>query len=57
MSAMSNYPNGFTIRNMPLLSAYPGEVFWVSSTENGGSFTAQSGETVTVVNGIITSAV
>ena len=33
---MTNYPNGFangvTIRNMPLLAAYPGDVFWVSST-------------------------
>lgn len=32
----TNYPNGFTggvtIRGMPLLSAYPGNVFWVSST-------------------------
>lgn len=33
---VTNYPNGFstgvTIRNMPLLSAYPGNVFWVDST-------------------------
>ncbi len=35
----SNYPNGFangvTVRGMPLLTAYPGKVLWVSST--GGS--------------------
>jgi hypothetical protein len=38
VSTNSNYPGGFaggvTIRNMPLLSAYPGKVFWVSSTAN-----------------------
>jgi hypothetical protein len=32
----SNYPNGFpngvSVRGVPLLSAYPGDVFWVSST-------------------------
>jgi hypothetical protein len=36
---VSNYPNGFangiTVRGMPLLNAYPGNVFWVSSV--GGS--------------------
>jgi len=43
---MSNYPNGFangvSIRGVPLLSSYPGEVFWVSSTGgangNNGTF-------------------
>lgn len=34
---VTNFPNGFangvTIRGMPLLTAYPGQVFWVSSTE------------------------
>lgn len=43
---MSNYPGGFangvSIRGVPLLSAYPGEVFWVSSTGgangNNGTF-------------------
>lgn len=38
--AISNYPNGFafgvTVRGVPLLSAYPGEVFWVDSN-NGGN--------------------
>lgn len=32
----TNFPNGFaqgiTVRNVPLLSAYPGKVFWVDST-------------------------
>jgi hypothetical protein len=36
---VSNYPNGFangiTVRGMPLLNSYPGNVFWVSSV--GGS--------------------
>lgn len=43
---ISNYPNGFadgvTIRGVPLLSAHPGKVFWVSSTSgsngNAGTF-------------------
>lgn len=43
---ISNYPNGFAegvnIRGMPLLSSYPGKVFWVSSTTgsngNAGTF-------------------
>lgn len=40
--AVSNFPAGFaagvTVRGMPLLSAYPGKVFWVdSSAEHGGS--------------------
>lgn len=44
---MSNFPNGFAngvmIRGMPLLSAYPGSVFWVTSgtggsNSNDGSF-------------------
>lgn len=43
---ISNFPNGFadgvTIRGVPLLSAYPGKVFWVSSTTgsngNAGTF-------------------
>lgn len=43
---MSNYPNGFangvTVRGMPLLSAYPGAVFWVDSVNgadgNDGTF-------------------
>lgn len=42
----TNYPSGFangiTVRNMPLLSAYPGTVFWVDSTAgnngNRGTF-------------------
>lgn len=42
MSAMTNYPNGFangvTIRNMPLLSAYPGDVFWVDSTSGSNGY-------------------
>lgn len=37
---MSNYPNGFgagvSIRGVPLLSAYPGQVFWVDSN-NGAN--------------------
>jgi hypothetical protein len=42
MSAlMSNYPNGFangvSIRGVPLLSAYPGEVFWVDSNNGSNS--------------------
>jgi hypothetical protein len=36
---VSNFPNGFadgiSVRGLPLLSAYPGKVFWVSSS--GGS--------------------
>ena len=41
----SNYPQGFpfgvTVRGMPLLSAYPGKVFWVDSNTgaNGGQGT------------------
>lgn len=43
---ISNFPNGFadgvTIRGVPLLSAYPGKVFWVSSgtgsNGNAGTF-------------------
>lgn len=43
---ISNYPNGFAqgvnIRGIPLLSAYPGQVFWVSSGSgsngNAGTF-------------------
>ena len=43
---MTNYPSGFangvTVRGMPLLSAYPGRVLWVSSTRgsngNKGTF-------------------
>lgn len=43
---ISNFPNGFadgvTIRGVPLLSAYPGKVFWVSSVAgsngNAGTF-------------------
>lgn len=43
---ISNYPNGFangvSIRGVPLLSAYPGEVFWVDSVNgsngNKGTF-------------------
>lgn len=43
---ISNFPNGFadgvTIRGVPLLSAYPGKVFWVSSVVgsngNAGTF-------------------
>lgn len=43
---MSNFPlgfaNGISVRGMPLLSAYPGNVFWVSSTAgsnaNDGTF-------------------
>jgi hypothetical protein len=43
---ISNYPNGFadgvTIRGVPLLSAYPGKVFWVDSnagnSNNSGTF-------------------
>ena len=35
MASITNYPNGFatglTVRNVPLLSAYPGNVFWVNS--------------------------
>ena len=46
MSLMSNYPNGFangiSVRGMPLLSAYPGKVYWVSSVNgsngNDGTF-------------------
>lgn len=48
MSAVShtNFPmgflNGLTVRNMPLLSAYPGKVFWVDSVNgsngNKGTF-------------------
>lgn len=48
MSAVShtNFPmgflNGLTVRNMPLLSAYPGKVFWVDSVNgsngNKGNF-------------------
>ncbi len=39
----TNFPTGFnqgvTVRGMPLLSAYPGQVFWVSSTGGGeGTF-------------------
>lgn len=38
-TSMSTYTGGFangvTIRNMPLLNAYPGKVFWVSSTSGG----------------------
>lgn len=42
MSAlMSNYPNGFangiSVRGMPLLSAYPGKVYWVSSVNGSNS--------------------
>lgn len=42
---ISNFPNGFadgvTIRGVPLLSAYPGKVFWVDSTagSNGNAGT------------------
>lgn len=43
---ISNFPNGFadgvTIRNVPILSAHPGKVFWVSSGSgsngNAGTF-------------------
>jgi hypothetical protein len=48
MSAVShtNFPmgflNGLTVRNMPLLSAYPGKVYWVDSVNgsngNNGTF-------------------
>lgn len=35
MASITNFPNGFatglTVRNVPLLSAYPGNVFWVCS--------------------------
>lgn len=35
----SNYPNGFTngltVRGLPILNSYPGQVFWVSSTTGG----------------------
>lgn len=38
----TNYPQGFangvTIRNMPLLSAYPGKVFWVDSTAGSNGY-------------------
>lgn len=41
MSLMSNYPNGFangiSVRGMPLLSAYPGKVYWVSSVNGSNS--------------------
>jgi hypothetical protein len=37
--ALSNYPagfaNGVTVRGMPLLNAYPGQVFWVHSGTGG----------------------
>jgi hypothetical protein len=44
--AVSNYPNGFangvTVRGMPLLNSYPGNVFWVHSASgsdgNKGTF-------------------
>lgn len=43
MTTNSNFPGGFangvTIRNMPLLSAYPGKVFWVDSNGAGGKGT------------------
>lgn len=36
MPRNTNFPTGFaggiTVRNMPLLSAYPGKIFWVDST-------------------------
>ena len=36
MARNTNFPTGFaggiTVRNMPLLSAYPGKIFWVDST-------------------------
>lgn len=39
MPNMTNFPNGFpfgvTLRNMPILGAHPGQVFWVDS--NGGA--------------------
>jgi hypothetical protein len=44
--AVSNYPNGFangvTVRGLPLLNSYPGQVFWVhsgtGSDSNKGTF-------------------
>jgi len=46
MSSISNYPcgfaNGINVRGMPLLSSYPGQVFWVDSVNgsdgNKGTF-------------------
>lgn len=38
---ISNYPNGFAngvaIRGMPILSAYPGNIYWVDSTASNAS--------------------
>jgi len=46
LSTISNYPNGFgngvTVRNMPILNAYPNKLFWVhsgtGSDGNAGTF-------------------
>lgn len=39
--ALSSYPNGFAngvvVRGLPLLTAYPGEVFWVDSVNGSNS--------------------
>ena len=43
VNTMSNFPNGFangiSVRGMPLLSSYPGKVFWVDSGAPGGKGT------------------
>jgi len=43
---ITNYPNGFaqglSVRGVPLLSSYPGQVFWVSSTSAGNEGTFDS---------------
>jgi len=47
MTTISNYPNGFangvTVRGLPLLNAYPGNVYWVDSAagSNGNRGTYQ----------------
>lgn len=43
---ITNYPNGFaqglSVRGLPLLSSYPGQVFWVHSTSGGNEGTFDS---------------
>lgn len=63
MASITNFPNGFatglTIRNVPLLSAYPGNVFWVCSAAANigakGTFSAPYATVATALSQCVTN--